>query len=209
MPDAQAGLQQDWYTYSASRALEYAQSEASSTPGVHASTAAAPITEPVGAYATPLAQQAPFLRSGSVEYEATELPTVSAHESALTVDGPSGRPAPYALPSQGTADVDMPLSIGSHPCAARPGSMRRRRVGAFLQPGPGDTGRHASVGQEPAVSSADNPDHNHFVPAWEDKDRFCAYCKAENWPRRTFCYQCRCDFATGRWHREDCTCGKC
>ena len=101
MPDAQAGVQQDWYTQAANRALEYAQSKASTTPVAHAITTAALIPEPVGAYATPLAQQAPFLRSGSVDYEATELPTGPAYEPAPTVDGPSGRPAPYALPSQG------------------------------------------------------------------------------------------------------------
>jgi hypothetical protein len=212
MPDAQARVQQDWYTQAeraANRALEDAQSKASSAPVVYATTAAAPITAPVGAYATPLAQQAPFLRSGAVDYEASELRTGAAHAPAPTVAGPSERQGPYSLPSQGTGDVDLPLSIGSHPYAARPGSMRRRRVGGFLEPGPGDTVQHASVGQETAVSSTGNPDRNHFGPAWKDKDRICAYCKTENWARRTFCYQCKYDFATGWWHRDDCKCGKC
>jgi hypothetical protein len=207
MPDAQAGVQQDWYTYAASRALVYAQNGAMDTPGGHASNAAEPVTESTGAYAAPLAQQAPFLRTAAAEYEATEFPAGHAHGPAPAGDGLSG--GPYALPGQGITDMDMPLSIGSHPYAARPGSMRRRRVGVFLQPDPCDTGRHASDGREPAASSTGSPDQDQWAPAWKEKETICAYCKTENWPRRTFCYQCRRDFASGWWHPDDCKCGDC
>ena len=197
MPETQARMQQGWYT-----------------PVGYATTAAAPISAPAGAYAMPLAQQAPFLRCGTAGYEASELRTSATHAPAPTEAGPAGRPGPYALPSLGTGDVDQPLSIGSHPYAARPGSMCRRRVGVFLEPMPGATIQQASVGHEPTATTASDPDHgeptrNPFVPTWKDKDRICPYCKTENWARRTFCYHCRYDFATGWWHREDCTCGKC
>ena len=49
MPDARAGVQQDWFTYAASRALAYAQNAAVGTPGGHASSAAALATESTGA----------------------------------------------------------------------------------------------------------------------------------------------------------------
>ena len=162
----------------------------------------------------PPAQQAPFLRSGTAGYEASVLQTSATHAPAPAVAGPAGRPGPYALPSLGTGDVDQPLSVSSHPYAARPGSTHRRRVGVFLSPVPDSTAQEASVGLEPTGMTASKPDQgeparHQFVPAWKDKDRICADCKTENWARRTFCYQCRTDFGTGWWHGEGCTCGEC
>jgi hypothetical protein len=207
MPDAPAGMQQDWYTHAAGRALMYAQNGTASTPDGHSGSAAPVAAESSGAYTVPPFQLPRFIRTSAATYHDTECPAGQVYVPAPLTDDPAGRP--HALPVHKIADSDMPLSIGSHPCAARPGSMHRRRVGVFHQPDPCDTGRHASDGREPVAPATGCPDQDQGAPAWEEKETICFYCKTENWPRRTFCYMCRRDFATGWWHPDDCKCGDC
>ena len=215
--EAQESMQQALYTEAeeeASCALESGSADAATAAADHAATSADAQAATAGAYAWPPAQQPPFPGGWSEGYEAPALQESATYAATPLVAGPAGRPGPYALPYEGTGDVDQPLSVGGHPYAARPGSMHSRRVGVFLSPVPDGTDQGASVGLEPtgmAASKSDQgePARHQFVPAWKDKDRICAYCKTENWARRTFCYQCRTDFATGWWHREGCTCGEC
>ena len=94
MPDAPAGMQQDWYTHAAGRALMYAQNGTASTPDGYSSSAAAVAAESSGAYAVPPVQQAPFIRAAAAEHHDTEFPAGQVHEPAPLADDSAGRPNP-------------------------------------------------------------------------------------------------------------------
>jgi hypothetical protein len=203
MPDAPVGVQQDWYTHAAGQALMYAQNGAASAShrcgpgggaeGQHTET-----------YASQL-QRPPFICA--VDTEGHEVaPSMRRAQFLDSADDPAGHP--YTSPAQNFEDMDMPLAIGSHPYAARPGSTHRRRIGVYHQPDPGEAER-ADQAPEHATDTPDCPDSNQGAPAWEEKQTICFYCKTENWPRRTFCYMCRRDFASGWWHPDGCSCGDC
>jgi hypothetical protein len=203
MPDAPVGVQQAWYTHAAGQALMYAQSGAASTPDEH-ETGVGTEAQAGGAYAPQHGQRPPFIRTTDTECQ-DAAPSMGPAQDP--VEDPAGRP--YTLPALSSADMDMPLAIGSHPYAARLGSMHRRRIGVYHQPDPSDTGVQAGDGSKFATAATGCPYTYQSAPAWEEKQTVCFYCKTENWPRRTFCYMCRRDFATGWWHPDGCECGDC
>ena len=205
IPDAPVGVQQDWYTHAAGRALMYAQNDAASTPD-RQGTSVGTEAQPVETYATRMRHRDPFIHTADIEGQ-DAAPCMSRAQGLDPVEDPAGRP--YTSPAQNFADMDMPFAIGSHPYAARPGSMHRRRVGVYRQPDPSDAGSKAYDRCKPAAATSDCPEPNQGAPAWEEKQTICFYCKTENWPRRSLCYRCRRDFATGWWHPDGCKCGDC
>jgi hypothetical protein len=204
MPDAPVGVQQDWYTHAAGQALMYAQNGAASAQGEHGPCIETE-AQPVDTYASLLQQRPPYICAGTGSHAAA--PFIRPAQVLDTADGSAGRPGTALV--QSFADMDMPLAVGSHPYAARPGSTHRRRVGVYHQLDPSEPGPRADRAPEPTAATPDCPVPNQGAPAWEEKQTICFYCKTENWPRRTFCYMCRYDFATGWWHPDDCSCGDC
>jgi hypothetical protein len=204
MPDGPAGVQQEWYTDVAGQALMYAQNAAASAQCDQGPLAVGS-ARPFDTYASALQQQPPYISAGAGSHAAA--PAFSLAQVLDPVEGSSDRPG-GALAEVFT-DKDMPLAVGSHPYAARPGSGHRRRVGRYLGLGPGERRPSAEPAPQPTAAAPLCPAPNQGSAAWEEKQTVCFYCKTENWPRRTFCYMCRHDFATGWWHPDDCSCGDC
>jgi hypothetical protein len=204
MPEAPAGVQQDWYTDVAGQSLMYARNAAARAQGDQG-----PLTAGSAgfsdAYAAALQQRPPYISAGAAGHAAA--PAFSLAQVLDPVERSADRLS--AAPAEVFTDKDMPLAVGSHPYAARPGSGHRRRVGLYLGLSPGELRPSAEPAPQPTTAAPLCPAPNQGSAVWEEKQTVCFYCKTENWPRRTFCYMCRRDFATGWWHPDDCSCGDC
>ena len=201
--DAPTGVQQEWYSHTVVQALRYAQNaavaethEQGPVPGVEAQQG--------DTFTWLLQRLAPDNQETGTGRREAALPSMLTPGPNVTT---SATDQPQA-PDHGV-DMDMPLMVGSHPYAARPGSSHRRRIGAWLGSSPDPEAAQADPPLVPAAALPDCPGPVQGAPLWEEKQTVCFYCKAENWPRRSFCYMCRRDFASGWWHPDGCNCGDC